>query len=151
MRLTTYTDYALRMLLHAALMAREGAGLMSIAQVAADHAISRNHAMKVVNVLANAGLLETVRGRSGGFRLGRPAEAITLGEVVRLTEPCITPADCDGCVLSSTCGLKDMLNRAMNAFLAELDSQTLAQAAASSRLPPRLAMRREHVRENAVL
>lgn len=55
MRLTTYTDYALRMLLHAALMAREGAGLMSIAQVAADHAISRNHAMKVVNVLANAG------------------------------------------------------------------------------------------------
>nr|WP_231635580.1 Rrf2 family transcriptional regulator [Novosphingobium sp. ST904] len=67
-------------------MAREGAGLMSIAQVAADHAISRNHAMKVVNVLANAGLLETVRGRSGGFRLGGRLRPL------RLAKSCASPS-----------------------------------------------------------
>lgn len=140
MRLTAHTDYALRILLHAALTAREGDGLLSIAGVAAEHDISRNNAMKVVNMLSNAGLIETVRGRSGGFRLGRPAETITLGEVVRLSEPCMNLADCAGCMLRSTCGLTAMLNRAMAAFLAELDSQTLAQAAESSRLPRTLSI-----------
>lgn len=136
MRLTAHTDYALRILLHAALLAeRDEAALLSIAQVAEAHAISRNHAMKVVNLLANAGLLETVRGRGGGFRLGRPAATIRLGEVVRLTEPCLSPADCAHCLLRRTCGLTAMLARAMDAFLAELDGQTLAEAAATSRLP----------------
>ncbi|MFC0204171.1 RrF2 family transcriptional regulator [Novosphingobium soli] len=139
MRLTAHTDYALRILLHAALAEGEGDGLLSIAQVARDHAISRNHAMKVVNVLANAGLLATVRGRSGGFRLGRPAEDITLGEVVRLTEPGMKAADCEGCVLQEFCGLTGMLAGAMRAFLGELDRRTLAAAAAGSRLPARLA------------
>lgn len=137
MRLTAQTDYALRILLHAALAEREGDGLLSIAQVAADHEISRNNAMKVVNMLSNAGLLETVRGRSGGFRLGRPAEAITLGEVVRLAEPGMNLADCGGCILRNACGLTGMLNQATQAFLDALDQQTIAQAAAGSRLPAR--------------
>ncbi|MCJ2188775.1 Rrf2 family transcriptional regulator [Novosphingobium beihaiensis] len=136
MRLTAHTDYALRILLHAALLADKDAdGLLSIAEVAESHAISRNHAMKVVNLLANAGLLETVRGRSGGFRLGKPAQDIRLGDVVRLTEPCLSPADCTHCLLRQTCGLTAILNRAMGAFLDELDKQTLADAAAASRLP----------------
>ncbi|WP_333605081.1 Rrf2 family transcriptional regulator, partial [Novosphingobium sp.] len=84
MRLTAHTDYALRILLHAAITANKDAqDLLSIAEVADSHAISRNHAMKVVNLLANAGLLETVRGRGGGFRLGKPAAEIRLGDVVR--------------------------------------------------------------------
>lgn len=136
MRLTAHTDYALRILLHAALLAdKDAEGLLSIAEVAEAHAISRNHAMKVVNLLANAGLLETVRGRGGGFRLGQPAGEIRLGQVVRLTEPCLSPADCAQCLLRSGCGLTAMLGRAMDAFLAELDAQTLADAAAASRLP----------------
>lgn len=136
MRLTAHTDYALRILLHAALLAKEdAAGLLSIAEVADRHAISRNHAMKVVNQLANAGLLETVRGRGGGFRLGKPAVDIRLGDVVRLTEPCLSPADCANCLLRLTCGLTAILFRAMDAFLAELDKQTLADAAETSRLP----------------
>lgn len=135
MRLTAHTDYALRILLHAAIVAREDGGLLSIAEVAADHAISRNNAMKVVNQLAQAGLLETVRGRSGGFRLGRPAEDVTLGEVVRLTEPCMQLADCDSCILHHHCGLTGMLHQATQAFLQTLDRQTLADAARRSRLP----------------
>lgn len=136
MRLTAHTDYALRILLHAALLADEYAGgLLSIADVAQAHAISRNHAMKVVNLLANAGLLETVRGRGGGFRLGQPAGEIRLGDVVRLTEPCLSPADCANCLLRASCGLTAILNGAMSAFLAELDGKTLADAAATSRMP----------------
>lgn len=136
MRLTAHTDYALRILLHAALLAKEDAKeLLSIAEVADAHGISRNHAMKVVNQLANAGLLETVRGRAGGFRLGKAAPEIRLGDVVRLTEPGLSPADCANCLLRQTCGLTAILSGAMNAFLAELDKQTLADAAAASRLP----------------
>ncbi|WP_255406100.1 hypothetical protein [Novosphingobium sp. CF614] len=54
---------------------------------------------------------------------------------MRLTEPCLSPADCGSCVLRRSCGLTAMLGRAMAAFLAELDGQTLAEAAAQSRLP----------------
>jgi Rrf2 family nitric oxide-sensitive transcriptional repressor len=136
LRLTAHTDYALRILLHAALLAADDPHrLLSIAQVALAHRISRNHAMKVVNELGNAGLLETVRGRRGGFRLGRRADEIRLGDVVRLTEPNLRPADCDGCVMREQCGLIPPLGRAMQAFLAELDKQTLAEAAAESRIP----------------
>ncbi|SLJ86229.1 Rrf2 family transcriptional regulator [Novosphingobium mathurense] len=140
MRLTAHTDYALRILLHAALtQAQDPKALLSIADVAYAHAISRNHAMKVVNALGNAGLLETVRGRSGGFRLGKPAEDIRLGDVVRLTEPNLQPADCGSCVMQRHCGLISPLDRAVHAFLAELDKQTLAEAAVESRLPARAA------------
>jgi Rrf2 family nitric oxide-sensitive transcriptional repressor len=136
LRLTAHTDYALRILLHAALLAADDPHrLLSIAQVAMAHRISRNHAMKVINELGNAGLLETVRGRRGGFRLGRRADEIRLGDVVRLTEPNLRPADCDGCIMREQCGLIPPLGRAMQAFLAELDKQTLAEAAAESRIP----------------
>ena len=95
--------------------------------------------MKVVNQLANAGLLATVRGRGGGFTLGRPADEISLGEIVRLTEPDLQPADCAGCALNYGCGLEPMLGSAVAAFLRELDGQTLAQAAARSRFRKKLS------------
>lgn len=110
---------------------------LSIGEVAAGHGIPKNNVMKVVNQLANAGLLTTVRGRGGGFTLGRPAEGITLGEIVRLTEPDITPADCAGCALRSGCGLEPMLGSAVAAFLAELDGKTLAEAARATRFRKR--------------
>lgn len=129
-RLTRHTDYALRILLEAAASPERR---LSIAEVASDHGIPKNNVMKVVNQLANAGLLATVRGRGGGFTLGRPAETITLGEVVRLTEPDLQPADCAGCALSYGCGMEPMLATAMAAFLATLDTHTLAEAARRSR------------------
>lgn len=135
MRLTAHTDYALRIMLHAAKAQTEGGALLGITQVADLHAISRNNAMKVVNELAKAGLLETVRGRHGGFRLARAAEEVSLGEIVRLTEPCLNLADCENCILSGHCGLTIMLRKALLAFLEELDQQTLAKAAATTRFP----------------
>lgn len=129
MRLTLHTDYALRVLLHAA-SAREG--LTSISDVAATHGISRNHLMKVVNQLANAGFLRTVRGRGGGFTLARPAADIRIGDVVRATEPDLHLADCGSCFVRIGCGLTPVLGEAMAAFLATLDRYTLADVAAGS-------------------
>lgn len=138
-RLTRYTDYALRILLEAAACPDQR---LSIAHVATEHGISKNHVMKVVNQLGHAGLLATARGRGGGFKLGRPAEAITLGEVVRLTEPDLLPADCAGCALNQGCGLEPMLGAAVAAFLAVLDGQTLAEAARGSSFKRSLDLRR---------
>ncbi len=131
-RLTLHTDYALRILLHAA--AEPGVRL-SIADVAEKHGISRNHVMKVVNLLAAKGLLDTARGRGGGFTLARDAAAITVGEVVRLTEPGLQPADCAGCVLRNGCGMIPVLDDAMRAFLDVLDNRTLADAVRETTLP----------------
>ena len=134
MKLTRHTDYALRILLQAATLSDQR---LSVASVAADQGIARNHAMKLVNELANAGLLATTRGRGGGFTLGRPAAEITIGEVVRLTEPDLRPADCDHCVLAQACGLIPVLARASRAFIGELDRVTLAAAAGKTRwIPP---------------
>ncbi len=132
MRLTRHTDYALRILLQAA---AQPEARLSIAQVAESQGIARNHAMKLVNELAQAGLLATTRGRGGGFALARPAAGITVGEVVRVTEPDIRPADCEGCALASSCGLPGILPGAPRASLAELDRHSLADAAALTRLP----------------
>lgn len=131
-RLTLHTDYALRVLLQAAGAPGER---QSIAGVAEAHGISRNHVMKVVNELANAGYLDTARGRGGGFTLARAPEEITLGEVVRLTEPDLKPADCGSCALRVGCGLTPLLGDAMRAFLDVLDRQTLADALRKGALP----------------
>lgn len=135
MRLTRHTDYALRILLQAT--AQPGVRL-SIAAVAEAQQIARNHAMKVVNELANAGLLATARGRGGGFTLGRPASEITIGAVVRLTEPDLRAARCEECALAANCGLIPVLRRASLAFLKVLDQHTLADAAHDTRLAPAL-------------
>ena len=96
MRLTVYTDYALRMLMYLALKEDE---LATIAEISVSYGISKNHLMKVAHQLGVAGYVETVRGRGGGLRLARRIEAIGLGEVVRFTEPdmaivpCFKPID----------------------------------------------------------
>ena len=127
MRLTRYTDYALRILLH---MATAPGGRASISAIATTHAISRNHVMKVVHQLARDGWLKTARGRGGGLQLGRPAEEIRLGDVVRQTEPDLKAADCGACMIRAGCGLTPILGDAMRAFIESLDRVTLADAAA---------------------
>ncbi|SDG83205.1 transcriptional regulator, BadM/Rrf2 family [Duganella sp. OV458] len=84
MRLTTFTDYGLRTLLY---LGPGGDRLVTIEDIAATHAISKNHLMKVVHQLGVAGYVETVRGRNGGLRLRRAPANINLGALVRATEP----------------------------------------------------------------
>ena len=138
MRLTIYSDYALRLLMYLAVM---DDGLATIGEIADSYGISKNHLMKVAHELGVAGYVETVRGRGGGLRLSRAREAIRLGEVVRHTEPdmalvpCFAPVDGD-CAIERCCVLKKALKRAGDAFLEVLDGYTLADLAR-----PRSALR----------
>ncbi len=122
MKLTSYSDYAMRVLIY--LGARDGR-LSSIAEIAQAYRISQSHLMKVVQDLGAAGYVETVRGRNGGIRLGRPARTINLGELVRYTEASFTLADCPNCLIAPACTLTSVLAEAIGAFLAVLDSYTV--------------------------
>jgi len=129
MRLNLQTDYALRLLMHLAV--NEG-GLATIADIATRFGISRNHLMKVAHQLGRSGVIETVRGRTGGLRLARPAGEIVVGDIVRLTEADLGVVEClqaDGgtCPITSACRLKVALREATKAFLTVLDGITLAE------------------------
>jgi Rrf2 family transcriptional regulator, nitric oxide-sensitive transcriptional repressor len=133
MRLTSHSNYALRALQFAAL---RGGALVRIDDLARAHRISRTHLTKIVNELGQAGYLETLRGRNGGFRLARPAEAIIVGEVVRLTEGPIDLVECfnvarNTCPLIGVCQLSAKLREATAAFFAVLDALTIADIAAN--------------------
>lgn len=124
MRLTRYSDYAIRVLLY--LGSQPGDRLCSIGDIARSYGISQNHLMKVVNDLVNAGYLESVRGRFGGIRLARAPGAINIGEVVRHTEDGFDLVDCANCIIAPACGLTGVLHEALAAFMQVLDRYTLA-------------------------
>lgn len=127
MRLTQFTDFSLRLLIY---VATHDKRLVTIEETALAYGISRNHLMKVANHLTREGYLKSVRGRSGGLALGRPADEIKLGAVVRGTEPDFAVVECfseDGrCRITPSCRLKGVLRGAINAFMAEMDRHSLA-------------------------
>jgi Rrf2 family nitric oxide-sensitive transcriptional repressor len=128
MRLTSYTDYALRSLIFLGLNRDR---LVTIQDIADLHGISKNHLMKVVHQLGVSGMVETVRGRNGGLRLRREPADINIGEVVRNTETDFYMAECFdpdnvGCAYSASCTLKGVLSAATAAYLKVLDGVTLA-------------------------
>jgi Rrf2 family transcriptional regulator, nitric oxide-sensitive transcriptional repressor len=134
MRLTLFTDFALRTLMR---LAGEPARSFATGEIATEFKISRNHLAKVVRDLADGGFITTQRGIGGGFSLARPPQSITLGEVVRALEgealvECFRQ-DGGACVLTSRCRLKARLVAAREAFLRELDATTLAECAYPAR------------------
>lgn len=127
MRLTSYTDYALRTLMY---LAANRDRLVTIQDIADLHGIAKNHLTKVVHQLGLLGLVETVRGRNGGLRLGREPADINLGAVVRATESDFYMAECfdadrQSCAYSTACGLKGVLGAATAAYLDVLDGVSL--------------------------
>ena len=123
MRLTRYTDYAMRVLLYLGVQPEK---VCSIGEIARAYGISQNHLMKVAHELGKAGYVEGVRGRSGGIRLARPADKISVGAVVRGAEEGFDLVDCGNCVIAPACGLTGVLDEALAAFMAVLDRYTLA-------------------------
>lgn len=123
MRLTRYTDYALRVMIH--LGVNEGR-LVSISEIARAYDISQNNLMKVVQDLGQAGFVETIRGRSGGIRLARPAAEINVGQLVRHTEAGFMLADCAHCPIAPACRLTGIFAEAIQAFLSVLDRYVIA-------------------------
>lgn len=140
MRLTTFSDYAFRVLIY---VGAAPEGRATIGDIAAAYGISPEHLRKVVHHLAQAGYLATLRGKGGGMRLARPPEAINVGRVLRSTEEdfalveCLQPGRSE-CRIAPACVLKQALAEAREAFLAVLDRYTLADLLAPSRPLARL-------------
>jgi Rrf2 family nitric oxide-sensitive transcriptional repressor len=147
MHLTLYTDYSLRTLLY---LGQAQDRLSTISEIADFYGISRNHLVKVTHNLSTLGFIQTVRGKSGGMRLARPAEQINIGAVVVATEPhmniqeCFDPAT-SGCPLTGNCRLEGVLYQARDAFMEVLNRQTLADI-----LPKAPACSGRHCHDNAL-
>lgn len=148
MRLTNYSDYALRTLMYLAVMPAD-ADLATIQDIADSYQISKSHLTKIIHQLAQLGYIESIRGKNGGIRLARRPEQINLGEVLRHTEPdfALVPcfvaarqandklepsiekdsrADQVSCMIQPSCLLKNVFYEATQAFIAVMDSYTLA-------------------------
>jgi len=136
MRLTTMTDYALRLLMH---VAQRPDRLCTIAEIAQAHGISEAHLMKITHQLGRRGWIETVRGKGGGMRLARAPRDIELGAVVRSVEPDFDLVECfaagDRCLLTGHCRLAGVLQGALQRFLTHLDGFTLADILPGGDLP----------------
>lgn len=127
MQITLHTDYTIRTLIY---LGAQPDRLVTVAEIAKAYGISYNHLVKVVNALAGAGYVETVRGKNGGVRLKAEPESVRLGTLVRQGEPlrlleCFD-RDTDTCPITSACAVKDAMWRAQEAFLEVLDGYTLA-------------------------
>ncbi|PZN53840.1 MAG: BadM/Rrf2 family transcriptional regulator [Proteobacteria bacterium] len=127
MRLTDFSDYALRLLMYAAARPEQ---LVTIEETARLYGISRAHLMKVANQLTRAGFLRAVRGRSGGLALAMQPERIRLGDVLRATEPDFALVECfrsnNECIITPRCRLRGVLKEALLSFWDTVDRYTLA-------------------------
>jgi len=127
MRLTHFSDYALRLMMYAAARKDE---LITIEETAKLYGLSRAHLMKVANQLTRAGFLKATRGRGGGLSLAMKPDKIRLGDVVRSTEPDFALVECfangNQCLITPRCRLRGVLQEAIGAFMRTLDRYTLA-------------------------
>ena len=146
LHLTQYSNFTLRTLQLVAVRAPE---IVTVDDVARAHRISKAHLVKVAGELARRGYIETIRGRRGGMRLGRPADQITVGEIIRWTEAPLELVECfnpetNTCPLLGACHLSRGFQRALRAFLSVLDDLTIADIALN-----RDALLRRLMREDA--
>ncbi|PET66034.1 Rrf2 family transcriptional regulator [Bacillus sp. AFS001701] len=127
MRLTTYSDYSLRVLIFLSSEPREK--LVNIKDIAEAYDISKNHLMKIIYNLGKMGYIETIRGRNGGIRLAKLPSEINIGEIIRKTEEDFNIVECfehgNTCVITPVCSLKHIFNNALEQFLHVLDQYTL--------------------------
>lgn len=127
MRLTQFSDYALRLSLY---LGAHPDRLVPITDIAESYGISYHHLTKVATMLSDAGVIEAVRGRNGGLRLAMAPSAINIGWLVRQTEPDMSLVECfdhaEACPIAKECRLRKALKDALRAFLQTLDEYTLA-------------------------
>ncbi len=134
MRLSRFSDYAVRVLIYSAMQPER---LVTLQEMSDFYGISLAHLRKVVHKLGKLGYLKTARGKGGGLRLQRDASEINIGEVVAAFEGKESLIDCAGlgCVVLPACGLPRVLRRAQAAFYSELDSHTLQDVIKQDKFP----------------
>jgi len=149
MRLKRTTSHAIRILIECA--AANGV-LVKTGEISQRLDITPLNVFKVVHLLSRAGFLEPVRGRNGGVRLARPADAIRIGEVVRAIEASdveVVGAEEGG--RSAKPQLNSIFDSALEAFIGVLDQHTLADMARgrNRRAPAAPAQRQSRRRPTA--
>lgn len=126
--------YALKALLN---LARCDGGPRDVGAISADENIPRKFLEAIMSDLRRARLVESIRGKLGGYRLARPADLITFGEIMRATNgplaliPCASRAfyrRCDDCVDEATCILRRVMGQVRDEASEILDRTTLASA-----------------------
>lgn len=138
MRLTQFTDNALRCLMYLSL--REESSAVPIPEIARTMRISEDHLGKIVQRLVRLGYVQTARGRTGGVRLAKPPAEINIGRLIRDTEESFSLVGCfleDGhnCPLAGACRLAGLLDEGLTAFFRVLDERTLEDVVAQSGRP----------------
>lgn len=125
MRLTSFTDYSVRVLTYAALKKNE---LASIREVSEVYGISSNHLMKVIHHLGKGNYLETIRGKNGGFRLARDPKDISIGELIRYTEDdlALINSNAKNTDQNEKVSFNAIVEQALESFIATVDNYTLA-------------------------
>ncbi len=127
MKLTNFTDYSLRTLMYLAASQKEICTAKEISQC---FDISWNHMVKVVHNLSKHGYINSKKGKGGGISLAKNAQEIVIGNVIRNTEASFDIVECfnkkeNKCIISPACELKNILSKAYQVFLGELDKYTL--------------------------
>jgi FeS assembly SUF system regulator len=146
MRLTHLADYAV-VLMTAAARYPEGARL-SATELSADTGVPLPTTQKLMGQLTTAGLLTSARGAAGGFALARPAEAITLADIVEAVEGPIAMTVCaegrTDCALDAHCMVKPHMGVVGDAIRGALGAVSLEQLCAPAKAGAQFSLSKEH-------
>ncbi len=125
------TQYAIRALFE--LAKRQGRGATRISEIAEAQAIPQRFLENILNHLKGGGFVESVRGKEGGYLLVRPAEEITVGEILRFVEGPLSPVECvvpgkkGSCSMFGSCAFRSLWRRAEQALEEVYDGTTFQQ------------------------
>jgi Rrf2 family protein len=133
MKLSRKGEYALRALICLGLGEVYGRKQLRVAEIAASDHIPEKFLEQIMNELRDGGFVEGVRGRNGGYRLARPSEQISLGQIIRHIEGPLAPIACAShtayercsCPDEANCGLRMLMLDVRNAISDILDRHTL--------------------------
>lgn len=140
MKLSTRAEYGIRVLV--ALAHVEGDRPTSLAGIAKADKLPHAYIEQLVGALRRAGIVTATRGHSGGYRLARPADQISLVDAVRaldgpiLEMPCAGPGDLESCDRPQDCSVHEVFERLHNSLSGMLGATTLAEVASGNGGPP---------------
>ena len=134
MKLSKRGEYALRSMINLGIAAKLGRRLLQVTELARSEELPVKFLEQVMQQLREAGFVESVRGKHGGYRLAKPASRIRIGEIVRLIDGPLAPIGCVSqtayvpcnCPDEAHCGLRMLMLDVRNAITSILDRYTLA-------------------------
>lgn len=145
MKISTRGEYAVRAMLELGLANGEGVSLKEVAQ---RWHVSLDYLEQIMPALRKAGLVRSKRGAKGGYQLGKPAETITLAEIVETLEGRYEPMEClsnpRSCFASGACAIQEAWRDVQGAVHSVLNNVTLADLIAKQKTKRPQSVARQH-------